>query len=953
MSPNPNRRLMLIRFSDRREARGEELAPCNSSISAAQMKLCTLKRRLYSTFPGDCSFSKAKKSRVHDFDSSVNPQFFSKYFGSVVNALSLEHCLIIQQSGFGGLLKYDCPVVLDSFVRWIVSKFDVRTSELVLRDRLINFSNVSVQKILGLPCGGQVLNPNIEAAKSVLFENFGVNSNVSVNHFGDLLLNKENLSENQVLISFLILSFGCFLCQTPSMVSDVSVLSCFKDSGGVKAFDWSSYIHQMVLRFVTMMKSGMHMTSHCSIGFTVCSYILAVLYLDCVNFGSFTISEEVPRIGFWSGSVLRHCCNLDKIKHGKYGKRPLKVSGNVSVPTNLKAYLDNLYGSLLPDELKVGICAIYDAHCSEEAIRFQQSSKDLISEIFSFCNELSAKIRETEKLPKGEVEVADAYEVPSKAEVDVACSVPNKSQIAETNPSHSSDGGLISLHLGYHSVSSGTNDEDTKVCSTHDNNCAQQIYSNDEALIVDLCTPGFINGFNGSLNASRLAEDRNAPMKQNMWLMILIDNGGSQQFMRYQNVQNILNSISGASNIHGSRLYRSIDYVPDTYSPISREKYFSMRAKKVPKYLAFDTVAKSTCDGDMKRGPIDVVHIADGDNPPESKSNLVPDGDLSKGPIDVIQIPDGDNDPQSKSDMKNNDEVQFVRKESSKDTSRALVKESEKLYNAGVAEGSKLNNQFSEDLDFSVSVNPHSKYVVTEVEKRAYLGVLKLGVNKNLKRYIGGCHVTYQFLTNSMKSGSEVGSFVINAFCRKLFMDHKPKFSKKHYFFSSAGAGLMKVTNNFSYIQKSFDGASSALQLSKADMNKNFTFLDSLYSENDEYHIKVREILLPNFMKVWYDYVITPIEVDNFPYVYPVVPKQANKTDCGVFVLKFLQFWTPQGHLCSSFSQADIDNIRIQLVTDLLFSEHNTEDTVREFFGQDGCPRAGKVRNGPTSRKFK
>ncbi|KAL6854256.1 hypothetical protein ACP4OV_019159 [Aristida adscensionis] len=182
-----------------------------------------------------------------------------------------------------------------------------------------------------------------------------------------------------------------------------------------------------------------------------------VLYLDCVNFGSFTISEEVPRIGFWSGSVLRHCCNLDKIKDGKYGRRPLKVSGNVSVPTNLKAYLDNLYGSLLPDELKVA---------------------------------------------------ADAYEVPSKAEVDVACSVPNKSQIAETNPSHSFDGGLVSLHLGYHSVSNRTNDEDTKVCSTHDNNCAQQIHSNDEAL----------NSKSGCSPLMKLSkpEDRNAPMKQNI-----------------------------------------------------------------------------------------------------------------------------------------------------------------------------------------------------------------------------------------------------------------------------------------------------------------------------------------------------------------------------------------------------------------------------------------------------
>ncbi|KAL6845525.1 hypothetical protein ACP4OV_025020 [Aristida adscensionis] len=539
-----------------------------------------------------------------------------------------------------------------------------------------------------------------------------------------------------------------------------------------------------------------------------------------------------------------------------------KVSGNASVLIDLKAHLDNLYGSVLPEELKVGVCAIYDAYCSEEAIRFQQCSEDLISQIFSFCNELSRKVRDAEKFSKDKVEAADASEVPSKAEVNVACSVPNKSQIAETNLPHSFDGGHVSLHLGYHSVSSETNEEGTKVCSNHVNISAQQIHS-DKVInsnsgcspmmklskpVVDLSTPEFFNEFNGSLNASGHDEGSLCPNEAKADNSRLLD---------------MLANISspGASKIHGSKLCRSIDYVPDIYSPMSREKYFSMLDKKVPRCPSFGTVAKSTCDGDMTKGPTDVIHISDGDNDAEAKSNL-----------------------------KNNDEVQFVCEESFQDRSRALRKESEKLYNAALAEGT---------------------------EKRAYLGVLKLGMNKDLKRY---CF-----------------------------------------------AALMKETNNFSYVQKSFDGASLALQLSKADMdhhwfifivdlkNKNFTFLDSLYSENDEYHIKVREILLPNFMKVWCDFVITPIDVDNFPYVYPVVPKQDNKTDCGVFVLKFLQFWTPEGRLCSSFSQADIVNIRIQLVTDLLFSEHNTKDIypVRQYFGEDGCPRAGRVRNGSISRKFK
>lgn len=55
---------------------------------------------------------------------------------------------------------------------------------------------------------------------------------------------------------------------------------------------------------------------------------------------------------------------------------------------------------------------------------------------------------------------------------------------------------------------------------------------------------------------------------------------------------------------------------------------------------------------------------------------------------------------------------------------------------------------------------------------------------------IGGCHVKYDFLGNSMMPGGKVGSFVINAFCRKFFLDERPTKSRKHYFFSSVGVSF-------------------------------------------------------------------------------------------------------------------------------------------------------------------
>ena len=51
-------------------------------------------------------------------------------------------------------------------------------------------------------------------------------------------------------------------------------------------------------------------------------------------------------------------------------------------------------------------------------------------------------------------------------------------------------------------------------------------------------------------------------------------------------------------------------------------------------------------------------------------------------------------------------------------------------------------------------------------------------------------HVNYNILGSFMKSGSQVGNFVVNALCQKYFMDDRPNIWKKHYFLSSVGVSM-------------------------------------------------------------------------------------------------------------------------------------------------------------------
>jgi hypothetical protein len=41
-----------------------------------------------------------------------------------------------------------------------------------------------------------------------------------------------------------------------------------------------------------------------------------------------------------------------------------------------------------------------------------------------------------------------------------------------------------------------------------------------------------------------------------------------------------------------------------------------------------------------------------------------------------------------------------------------------------------------------------------------------------------------------MAAGNEVCTYVVNALCRKFFMDERPTVSKKHYFFSSVAVSV-------------------------------------------------------------------------------------------------------------------------------------------------------------------
>lgn len=76
------------------------------------------------------------------------------YFSNLIEGLSNEQRLIIENSAFGSLLNFQRCAIPLSFVKWIASHTDVSCSDIVVNGRSIPINPNTTNFILGIPNGG-------------------------------------------------------------------------------------------------------------------------------------------------------------------------------------------------------------------------------------------------------------------------------------------------------------------------------------------------------------------------------------------------------------------------------------------------------------------------------------------------------------------------------------------------------------------------------------------------------------------------------------------------------------------------------------------------------------------------------------------------------------------------------------------------------------------------------
>lgn len=178
-------------------------------------------------------------------------RFSVKYFSHVLASLSEHQREIISKTCFKTLLLFEkCPVPY-KFALWVAQRVDVTSCDIIVRDKVIPLSKESVHIVLGLPIGGLPISSDFEVGKQILLDSFGLSSLPSVKYFGEKLIKNETMSDEQILMCFMIVSLNCFLCPNSSLQPSTKYLSVFEDLSCIDNLDWSSLVFDWLMKHLS------------------------------------------------------------------------------------------------------------------------------------------------------------------------------------------------------------------------------------------------------------------------------------------------------------------------------------------------------------------------------------------------------------------------------------------------------------------------------------------------------------------------------------------------------------------------------------------------------------------------------------------------------------------------------------------------------------------------------
>ena len=185
---------------------------------------------------------------------------------------------VIRRYGFGSLLLFDKCFVPKKFSKWLASLVESKSGDLIVHGKVTSLTAKSMNLVLGIPVGGTPFPSNYAAARALILSKIDKTSLPQVSFFADKLA-ADDLTDEVVLICFLVMALHCFLCPNSNLVPNPCYLGVFEDLEHISSFDWSGFVLRWLLDGVKSFNKGKKdgQKSFGTLG--GCMFYLAVSYL--------------------------------------------------------------------------------------------------------------------------------------------------------------------------------------------------------------------------------------------------------------------------------------------------------------------------------------------------------------------------------------------------------------------------------------------------------------------------------------------------------------------------------------------------------------------------------------------------------------------------------------------------------------------------------------------------
>ncbi|KAF8728110.1 hypothetical protein HU200_018689 [Digitaria exilis] len=229
--------------------------------------------------------------------------------------LTTEQRKMIEDAGFGGLLKIGCPTFPLGFCGWLLRQFETNHCELVIKGRgRIPVTSDSVHRILGIPNGGSDIKYGLDVdAIAFMSDKLGASDKYwpTVSSIENSLKQMKSADEH-FLRTFMVLVISSFLCPTTSLRISPRCFPALVDIGSIRELNWCKFVVDQLRKSISSYGRKSSVPG--------CLFYLVILYLDSLDTHDTQIPDGTPRVSAWNKKLVNQVIQMDMKNNGSFGK---------------------------------------------------------------------------------------------------------------------------------------------------------------------------------------------------------------------------------------------------------------------------------------------------------------------------------------------------------------------------------------------------------------------------------------------------------------------------------------------------------------------------------------------------------------------------------------------------------------------------------------------------------